>query len=145
MRMGLLMNIRTIFLGLAAFGLTLAAPLAQAQTARPGLDAATASTIIAACEAYAVEHELALTIAVFDEGANLQGLLRMDGAILASLGSAKPRLIGLPSIMCPVWQRCRAACRSATPLACSLVVSAPPVLPRPTTKRARWPVLKRPV
>jgi len=89
MRMGLLMNIRTIFLGLAAFGLAFAAPLAQAQTARPGLDAATASTIIAACEAYAVEHELQLTIAVFDEGANLQGLLRMDGAILASLDIAQ--------------------------------------------------------
>ena len=83
------MNSRTIRIGLAAFGLALAVPVAQAQTERPGLDAATASTIITACTAYAVEHGLHLTIAVFDEGANLQGLLRMDGAILASLDIAQ--------------------------------------------------------
>ncbi len=84
-----MMNLRTTCLSLAAFGLALAAPAAQAQTARPTLDAAAATAIIAACEAWAVDHDLQLTIAVFDQGANLQALLRMDGAILASLEIAQ--------------------------------------------------------
>ncbi|SDM68220.1 GlcG/HbpS family heme-binding protein [Maricaulis salignorans] len=85
-----MMNSRTAILGfLAVAGLALTAPLAHAQTPRATLDASTAGTIIAACEAYADEHALKLTIAVFDEGANLQALSRMDGAILASLEIAQ--------------------------------------------------------
>lgn len=85
------MMFRKTFLSLAALGagFSLSLSAATAQTARPGLDAASAGAIVDACQAWAVEHDVRLTIAVFDQGANLQALQRMDGAILASLDIAQ--------------------------------------------------------
>ena len=89
MRQGRSMSFRKTVLSLAVLGLGLAVPAASAQTARSGLDAASASAIVAGCQAWSGEHNVPMTVAVFDQSANLQALLRMDGAIPVSLDVAQ--------------------------------------------------------
>lgn len=89
MRQGRTMSFRKTLLSLAAFGLGFAMPAAAAQTTRPGLDAASASAIVAGCQAWSGAHNVPMTVAVFDQSMTLQALLRMDGAIPVSLDVAQ--------------------------------------------------------
>jgi glc operon protein GlcG len=91
MRQGRIMNIRNTVLSLAVLGLGFAVPATSAQTSRPSLDAASASAIIAGCQAWSAQHNMPLTVAVFDQSTNLQALLRMDGALLVSLDIAQSK------------------------------------------------------
>lgn len=61
---------------------------ANAQTMQPVLSSASAKTIVAGCEAYALESGLKINIAVLDQGKNLMAFLRMDGAPLGSIDIA---------------------------------------------------------
>ncbi|NOX95632.1 MAG: heme-binding protein [Alphaproteobacteria bacterium] len=58
---------------------------AVAQEMKPTLTAASAKAIISGCEAFAEENDLNVNIAVLDQGKNLVGFLRMDGAPLGSI------------------------------------------------------------
>jgi glc operon protein GlcG len=62
---------------LAMFALPAAA---TAQTPRPMLDYASAATIRDTCVAWAKERDLAVAVAVFDEGGKLLAFAHMDGA-----------------------------------------------------------------
>jgi glc operon protein GlcG len=62
--------------------LALPAPTA-AQTPRPMLDYASAATIRDGCVAWAKERNLAIAVAVFDEGGKLVAFAHMDGAASA--------------------------------------------------------------
>lgn len=53
---------------------------ASAQTPRPMLDYASAATIRDTCVAWAKERDLAVAVAVFDEGGKLIAFAHMDGA-----------------------------------------------------------------
>jgi glc operon protein GlcG len=64
---------------MAALFALLAVP-ASAQTPRPMLDYASAATIRDACVAWAKERNLAVAVAVFDEGGKLVAFAHMDGA-----------------------------------------------------------------
>lgn len=68
-----------------AFATTLAllAVPASAQTPRPMLDYASAATIRDACVAWAKDRNLAVAVAVFDEGGKLLAFAHMDGAASA--------------------------------------------------------------
>ncbi|MEM8636071.1 MAG: heme-binding protein [Pseudomonadota bacterium] len=57
----------------------------SAQETQPVLSAASASAIVAGCDAYAKERGWEVNIAVMDQGRNLMAFLRMDGAPLGSL------------------------------------------------------------
>ena len=67
---------------LAALLALLAIP-ASAQTPRPMLDYASAATIRDACVAWAKDRNLAVAVAVFDEGGKLLAFAHMDGAASA--------------------------------------------------------------
>jgi uncharacterized protein GlcG (DUF336 family) len=56
---------------------------AAAQTPRPMLDYASAATIRDGCVAWAKEKNLAVAVAVFDEGGKLLAFAHMDGAASA--------------------------------------------------------------
>jgi glc operon protein GlcG len=76
-------------LGAAALAVSVLAMPASAQEPRPVLNASSASSIVAACEAWAVERDMALVIAVYDQGGNLKAFLRMDEAPLVSIDIAE--------------------------------------------------------
>jgi glc operon protein GlcG len=59
--------------------LALSAP-GMAQTPRPMLDYANAATIRDTCVAWAKERDLAIAVAVYDEGGKLVAFAHMDGA-----------------------------------------------------------------
>ncbi|MDG1417673.1 MAG: heme-binding protein [Maricaulis sp.] len=82
------MMMRSIF-GAAALAISVLATSTSAQEPRPVLNASSASLIVAACEAWAVERDMALVIAVFDQGGDLKAFLRMDEAPLASIAIAE--------------------------------------------------------
>ena len=64
---------------IAALLMAMALP-ASAQTPRPMLDYASAATIRDTCVAWAKERNLAVAVAVFDEGGKLLAFAHMDGA-----------------------------------------------------------------
>jgi glc operon protein GlcG len=66
-------------MAMAALLALLAVP-ASAQTPRPMLDYASAATIRDSCVAWARERNLAVAVAVFDEGGRLVAFAHMDGA-----------------------------------------------------------------
>ncbi|WP_323761333.1 heme-binding protein [Maricaulis sp.] len=80
----MMQRILTIFAALFA----VSAPVA-AQDSRVVLNTASAQTIIETCQAWAVERDLRVNIAVYDQGVDLIGFLRMDGAPLASIQIAQ--------------------------------------------------------
>ena len=74
---------------LAAAVALFAASHVSAQEMRPAMTAESASTILHTCRDYALENDIALSIAVYDQAVNLVAFLRMDGASLASIGIAQ--------------------------------------------------------
>ena len=72
---------RRIVAGLLAM-FVLAGPLG-AQTSRPMLDYASAAAIRDGCVAWAVERELAVAVAVYDERGTMMAFALMDGAASA--------------------------------------------------------------
>jgi uncharacterized protein GlcG (DUF336 family) len=73
---------------LIAASLIAASTAANAQEMRAALTTASAKTIIEGCEAFALENNLKINIAVLDQGKNLIAFLRMDGAPLGSIDIA---------------------------------------------------------
>lgn len=72
-----------------AAGMTLATIVpANAQEMRAVLTSASAKAIVAGCEAYALENNLKVNIAVLDQGKNLMAFLRMEGAPVGSIDIA---------------------------------------------------------
>ncbi|UTW55943.1 heme-binding protein [Kordiimonas sp. SCSIO 12610] len=74
--------VAAVITGLSAFGLS-------AQDMRPVLNSASAKKITEGCEAYALDHDLKVNIAVLDQGTNMMAFLRMDGAPIGSIDIAE--------------------------------------------------------
>ncbi len=62
---------------------------ANAQQMRASLNIETASAIIEGCVAHAAGNSMLVSIAVFDNGANLMAFYRMDGSVLVSVQIAQ--------------------------------------------------------
>ncbi len=64
---------------------------------KPVLSSADVKAILDAAQAYAIEHQWAVTISVVDDGGHLLGLARLDGAapISAQISPAKARTAAL--------------------------------------------------
>ena len=60
-----------------------------AQDSRPVLNSESAKKIVTGCEAYALENNLKVNIAVLDQGTNLMAFLRMEGAPVGSIDIAQ--------------------------------------------------------
>ena len=83
------MNFNTLSAVIALAALSAFGSAAQAQTARPSLDLATAKAIGEGCEKYAASKGWRMIIAVHDTAGNPKYFSRMDDSILISVNVAR--------------------------------------------------------
>ena len=83
------MNFNTLSAAIALAALSAFGSAAQAQTARPSLDLATAKAIGEGCEKYAASKGWRMITAVHDSAGNPKYFSRMDGSILISVQVAQ--------------------------------------------------------
>lgn len=81
-------NGMSLVMGLVGLAWAVSTPV-NAQDMRPALTTASAKKIIDGCEAFATEKGWRLNIAVYDQGKNMIGFLRMDGSQLGSIDIAQ--------------------------------------------------------
>ena len=68
--------------GVLVFGALAPSRAAAQEASRPTMTIAGAQALVAGCQAWAAENDLAFAVAVYDEGANLLAYGRMDGVLV---------------------------------------------------------------